>query len=123
MKLHHVPLFVAVALGLPLFVAAMIPRFAFANPPASSPAPPPSMAPAPARAPAPSPTTQLQPRPGLWHEASTEVDGVTVTKIRDTTGGDHNVCYLASRQESLTPYGLERAPAMLALTCVPEKRP
>lgn len=121
MKLHHVPLFVALALGLPLFVAAMIPRFAFANPPAGPAAPPPSLAPAPARPPA-SPT-QLQPRPGLWHEVSTEVDGVTVTKIRDTTGGDYNVCYLATRQEALTPYGLERAPAMLALTCVPEKRP
>lgn len=104
---------------LALSLNLMEATFARANPPAAPAAPPPSLPPAPP----PTRPALLAPRPGLWHEASTEVDGVTVTKIRDTTGGDYNVCYLASRQESLTPYGLERAPAMLAITCVPEKRP
>lgn len=85
----------------------------FANPPALT-----TGIPAAANAP------PLQvPRPGLWQEISTTVDGVTVRKIRDTTGGDYNVCYIASRQVVPNPYDLTAAPAMLAISCVPEKRP
>lgn len=55
----------------------------------------------------------------------TTVDGVTLRKVRDTTGGDYNVCYIASRQaeQPLSPYKIDTTPAALAITCVPEKRP
>jgi len=85
---------------------------AFANPP--------SALPATAAAP-----TQLAPRPGIWQEIVTTVDGVTLRKVRDTTSGDYNVCYIASRQpeQPASPYKIDTAPAALAITCVPEKRP
>lgn len=78
----------------------------------------------PAGIPAPSAAPALPaPRPGLWQEISTTVDGVNVRKVRDTTGGDYVVCYIASRQVVPNPYDLTAAPAMLAISCVPEKRP
>jgi hypothetical protein len=82
---------------------------AFANP-----------TPAPATAP-PAPA----PRPGIWQEIVTTVDGVTVRKVRDTTGGDYNVCYIASRQAEtpLSPYKIDTSPAALSIACVPEKKP
>lgn len=65
------------------------------------------------------------PRPGIWTEIAVVVDGVTVRKVRDTTGGDYNVCYIASRQpeQPLSPYKIDTSPAALAITCVPEKKP
>lgn len=74
--------------------------------------------PSPASAPA-----LAAPRPGIWQEIVTIVDGVTVRKVRDTSGGDHNVCYIASRQEEISPYKLDTYPAMLSISCVPEKKP
>ncbi len=58
---------------------------------------------------------QAAPHPGLWLEGSTAVDGIKVSKIRDTTGGDFNICYLATRESS------DSSPP--ALSCVPERRP
>jgi hypothetical protein len=65
------------------------------------------------------------PRPGIWQEIVTTVDGVTVRKVRDTTGGDYNVCYIVSRQAEtpLSPYKIDTTPAALSIACVPEKRP
>jgi hypothetical protein len=91
--------------------------FAHANP--SGPPAPAAAAPSPQLLPA----TRPAPRPGIWQEMSTIVDGVTIRKIRDTTGGDYNVCYVASRQEEISPYKLDTYPAMLSISCVPEKRP
>jgi hypothetical protein len=76
--------------------------------------------------PAPSATAPAAaPRPGIWTEIAVVVDGVTVRKVRDTTGGDYNVCYIASRQseQPLSPYKIDTAPAALSIACVPEKRP
>lgn len=60
------------------------------------------------------------PKPGLWQEGSTQSNGVTVQKIRDTTGGDHNVCYVASQVyksagESYSDMGA------VSISCVPER--
>lgn len=125
MKLTHVPIFLTIALGLPLYLAAMIPRFAFAAPPLTPLGG--SMAAAAAHSGIPAasvaPPLPRAPIPGVWTEISVVVDGVNVRKIRDTTGGDYNVCYIASRQTSLSPYGLNTEPAMLSISCVPEKRP
>lgn len=96
------------ALSINLMDAAF--NRAFANPPSGIPAA------------ASAPPLQA-PRPGIWQEIATIVDGVTVRKIRDTTGGDYNVCYIASRQEEQSPYKMDTAPAMLSISCVPEKRP
>lgn len=85
----------------------------FANPPPAA-----TGIPSPANAP-----PLASPRPGIWQEIVTVVDGVTVRKVRDTSGGDHNVCYIASRQEEISPYKLDTYPAMLSISCVPEKRP
>jgi hypothetical protein len=93
----------------PAFVAAWGVSSARANP-----IPPPATAPA-----------LPAPRPGIWQEIVTTVDGVTVRKVRDTTGGDYNVCYIASRQpeQPLSPYKIDTASAALSITCLPEKRP
>lgn len=63
------------------------------------------------------------PKPGLWQESVTQADGVTVRKIRDTTGGDFNVCYVASRVA--LPGGSLSAPmtVSVAISCVPERKP
>jgi hypothetical protein len=55
------------------------------------------------------------PKPGLWLEQSTVADGVNVRKIRDTTGGDFNVCYVASSTQwtNVAP----------AISCIPERKP
>lgn len=56
------------------------------------------------------------PKPGLWQESMTQADGVTVRKIRDTTGGEFNVCYVASNRTSPESVAV-------AISCLPEKRP
>lgn len=98
-------------MSVPLAVSLNVLEATFAR--ADTPAPAPQLAPLP----------RSVPRPGIWQEMSTVVDGVNVRKIRDTTGGDYNVCYIASRQEEQSPYKLDTAPAMLSISCVPEKRP
>jgi hypothetical protein len=61
------------------------------------------------------------PAPGLWQESVTQADGVTVRKIRDTTGGDLNVCYVASRvMRSLNSSADSVA---VSIACIPEKKP
>lgn len=62
------------------------------------------------------------PKPGIWQEAATQADGVTVRVIRDTTSGNFNVCYVASR---VSPRGLNGSAETMAvaISCVPEKRP
>ncbi len=65
---------------------------------------------------------RADPKPGLWQEASTEVDGVKVRVLRDTTSGNFNVCYVASWHERADING--PAPAIaVAISCVPEKKP
>lgn len=62
------------------------------------------------------------PRPGLWQEAVVIADGVTVRKIRDNTGGDSNICYVASRLDvGLSPSDPRNA--AVAISCVPERKP
>jgi hypothetical protein len=66
-------------------------------------------------------TPATDPAPGLWQESVTQADGVTVRKIRDTTGGDLNVCYVASR---VLHGGTTDTPAIaLSIACLPEKKP
>lgn len=61
-------------------------------------------------------TAHAEPKPGLWQEQTTVADGVTIRKIRDTTGGDFNVCYVASvATSSLYP--------ATSISCIPERRP
>jgi len=66
------------------------------------------------------------PKPGLWQEQSTVADGVTIRKIRDTSGGDFNVCYIASRISVGIPgtvgAGARDLPIAVAISCLPEKR-
>lgn len=63
---------------------------------------------------------RADPKPGLWQEAVTTADGVTVRKIRDTTGGDFNVCYVASARFS---NGYSTSAGAVSLSCVPEHKP
>ncbi len=58
------------------------------------------------------------PKPGLWLEDVTLADGVTIRKIRDTTGGDLNVCYVASNRTNNVPGSVA-----VAISCLPEKHP
>jgi hypothetical protein len=62
------------------------------------------------------------PIPGLWIEEDTQVDGVTLRKVRDTTNGDYNVCYLASRRPDV---GSKSPPSAftVSISCVAEKHP
>ncbi len=99
-------------MSVPLAVSLNVLEATFAH--ADTPAPAPQIAP---------PPRPAALRPGIWQELSTVVDGVTVRKIRDTTGNDYNVCYIASRQEEISPYKLDTYPAMLSISCVLEKRP
>lgn len=62
------------------------------------------------------------PKPGLWQEAVTQADGVTVRVIRDTTGGNFNVCYVASRTGDRGMSGSPQ-PITVAISCVPERKP
>lgn len=62
------------------------------------------------------------PKPGLWQESAIHADGVTIRKIRDTTGGESNVCYVASRLNvGINP--TEPRNDSVSISCVPEKRP
>ena len=63
------------------------------------------------------------PKPGLWQEAVTQADGVTVRVVRDTTGGNFNVCYVASRTLDKTPASTNPAAIAVAISCVPERKP
>lgn len=67
------------------------------------------------------PLVHADPKPGLWQEQVTIADGVTVRKLRDTTGGDFNVCYVASRAAGSTSPVPDSV--AVAIACVPEKRP
>ncbi len=60
-----------------------------------------------------------EPKPGLWQEQVTSADGVTVRKLRDTTGGDFSVCYVASRIEGA---GATRPAIAVSISCLPEAR-
>jgi len=55
-------------------------------------------------------------KPGLWIEEATQVDGVYLRKIRDTTGLDINDCYLATRIP-----GAGQAP-VVSVSCVAEPK-
>lgn len=61
------------------------------------------------------------PKPGLWQESVTQADGVTIRKIRDTTGGEATVCYVASKIFPSTYGGPDHA--SVAISCIPEKKP
>lgn len=63
------------------------------------------------------PCAHADPKPGIWQEQSTSADGVTIRKMRDTTNGEFNICYVASRASAA---GL---PVAVAISCLPEKRP
>jgi hypothetical protein len=65
---------------------------------------------------------QADPKPGLWQEAVTQADGVTVRVIRDTTGGNFNVCYVASRVSNVAEQSYP-VPLSVAISCVPERKP
>jgi len=65
---------------------------------------------------------RADPKPGLWQEAVTQADGVTVRVIRDTTGGNFNVCYVASRVSNVASQAYP-VPLAVAISCVPERKP
>lgn len=58
------------------------------------------------------------PKPGLWQEQSTTANNVRIQKIRDTTGSDHNVCYIASREGTQTVDSFA-----VSISCVAENKP
>jgi len=61
---------------------------------------------------------RADPKSGLWQEAVTQADGVTVRVFRDTTGGNFNVCYVASNRTNNIPGSVA-----VAISCVPERKP
>lgn len=67
-------------------------------------------------------SAHADPKPGLWQEQSTTTDGVMVQKIRDTTGGDFNVCYVASHIENNNGEWSRYTPTV-SISCVVEKKP
>lgn len=68
------------------------------------------------------PSAHADPKPGLWQEAVTQADGVTVRVLRDTTQGNFNVCYLASRLEpGISPSDPRNV--AVAISCLPERKP
>lgn len=66
--------------------------------------------------------THADPKPGIWQEQVTTADGVTIRKLRDTTGGDFNVCYVASRYFPGENPADPRS-AAVSIACVPERKP
>jgi hypothetical protein len=65
---------------------------------------------------------RADPKPGLWQEAVTQADGVTVRVIRDTTQGNFNVCYVASEMSHTGD--ISHPPSIsVAISCVPERKP
>lgn len=62
------------------------------------------------------------PKPGLWLEQSTGADGFVIRKVRDTTGGDYNVCYIASHID-LARGEIPIGTPAVSISCVAEKRP
>lgn len=63
--------------------------------------------------------SHADPKPGLWQESVTQADGVTIRKIRDTTGGERVVCYVASRSFPANYGGPDHG--VVAISCLPEK--
>jgi hypothetical protein len=55
--------------------------------------------------------------------AITVADGVTVRVVRDTTGGNFNVCYVASRTLDKTPASTSPAAIAVSISCVSERKP